>query len=61
MEHKVRVWIRWIVFIVCVCAIIYFQRTVGKQELMYMLLALVGILAVLYDYNRDYTHPRRDK
>ncbi|MBK0347748.1 hypothetical protein JDW15_03710 [Aerococcaceae bacterium zg-ZJ1578] len=60
MELKTRVIIRWIVFIICLVAIIYFQRTTGVKELGLMLVALLGMLAVLYDYNRDYTHPKRD-
>lgn len=61
MEHKTRVWLRWIIFIVCVIALVYFQRKTGFKELGFMLLALCGILGVLYDYNRDYTHPKRDR
>lgn len=61
MEHKIRVAIRWIIFIVCLSAVVYFQRQTGKQELVYMLIALIGMLGVLYDYNRDYTHPKRNR
>lgn len=60
MSHKIRVLIRWIIFIGCLISIILLQRTTGVKELGLMLLALLGILAVLYDYNRDFTHPRRD-
>ncbi|HFI0462881.1 TPA: hypothetical protein ACGO1T_001491 [Streptococcus suis] len=61
MSHALRVAIRWIVFVICLVLIVKFQRTTGAKELGYMLLCLGGILAVLYDYNRDYTHPKRDR
>ena len=74
MEHRVRVLIRWIIFIICLAIIIYFQRITGKEgleilgvaitakkALLIMLAALVGMLGVLYDYNRDYTHPRKER
>ncbi|MBD3948516.1 hypothetical protein I4Q36_08960 [Tuanshanicoccus lijuaniae] len=60
MEHKTRIIIRWIIFTICLVAIIYFQRTTGVKELGLMFVALLGLLGVLYDYNRDYTHPKRD-
>lgn len=57
---KVRTLIRFIIFFVCLFAIIYFQRTTGVRELGFMLLALGGMLAAIYDYNYEFNHPKRD-
>lgn len=61
MSHKTRVIIRWVIFIVSLILIIKFQRTTGVKELLMMLASLGAMLAVLWDYNRDYTHPRKDR
>lgn len=61
MSHRTRHFLRWIIFIISLSVIIYCQRTTGMKELGFMLLGLVGILAVLYDYNRDFTHPKRNE
>ncbi|MCW6652936.1 hypothetical protein NHG25_01455 [Aerococcaceae bacterium NML191292] len=73
MTHTMRKGLRWIIFIICLAIVVYFQRVTGKEgleilgiaitakkALLIMLAALAGMLGVLYDYNRDYTHPRRD-
>lgn len=54
--RNARLILRWIVLIVSVSSVIYFQRTTGRAELRNMLIALGGILLVLWDYNRDFTH-----
>lgn len=59
MTHKVRVILRFIIAIVSVGLIIFYQRQSGTKELIIMLGALSGLLWTLYDYNRDYTHPQR--
>ena len=61
MSHKTRVIIRWVIFIVSLILIIKFQRKTGVAELLMMLASLGAMLAVLWDYNRDYTHPRKDR
>lgn len=61
MSHKTRVIIRWVIFIVSLIFIIKFQRKTGVAELLMMLASLGAMLAVLWDYNRDYTHPRKDR
>ena len=60
MSHKIRVLIRIIVALVCVGFIIHLQTTVSRENLLGMLLALAGLLAVLFDYNYDFNHPKRD-
>lgn len=52
--------IRFIVFFICLFAVIYFQRTTGIKELGMMLLSLGGMLAVIYDYNYEFNHPKRE-
>lgn len=54
--RNIRLIIRWIVLIVSVVSVIYFQRTTGTAELRNMFIALGGILWTLWDYNRDFTH-----
>lgn len=74
MTHNVRVALRWVILAICLGLIIYFQRITGKEGLVIlgievtakvalfiMLGALAGMLGVLYAYNRDYTHPRKDR
>lgn len=61
MTHKVRVILRFIIAIISVGLIIFYQRRSGSRELMIMLVALGGLLWSLYDYNRDYTHPKREE
>ncbi len=41
-----------IIFIVCIGLIIYGQRTVGYRELGLMLIGLMGMLGLLYAYNK---------
>ena len=60
MSHKIRVLIRLLVALVCVGFIIHLQTTVSRENLLGMLLALAGLLAVLFDYNSDFNHPKRD-
>ena len=57
MSHKIRVLIRLLVALVCVGFIIHLQTTVSRENLLGMLL---GLLAVLFDYNYDFNHPKRD-
>ena len=60
MSHKIGVLIRLLVALVCVGFIIHLQTSVCGENLLGMLLALAGLLAVLFDYNYDFTHPKRD-
>lgn len=60
MKIKMRTIIRFIVFFICLFAVIYFQRTTGIKELGMMLLSLGGMLAVVYDYNYEFNHPTRE-
>ena len=60
MSHKIRVLIRLLVALVCVGFIIHLQTTVSRENLLGMLLALAGLLAVLFDYNYYFNHPKRD-
>lgn len=54
MSHTYRVILRAIIFSISLISVIYFQRTIGRFELLFMTLGLSGILWVLYDYNRGY-------
>lgn len=58
MTHRMRKILRWIIMAICVAVIVYCQRTTGKQQLVIMLVAVAGLLGVLYDYNLDYTKIR---
>lgn len=54
MSYTLRSIIRAVLFFLCVAVVIYFQRSTGMRELIYMLLALGGIVLIVYDYNRYY-------
>lgn len=41
-----------IIFIICIALIVTGQRTVGLPHLMKMLAGLLGLLAMMYVYNR---------
>ena len=43
-----------IVFIVCVALIVVGQRNVGPTGLMTMIVGLLGILGLMYMYNKKY-------
>lgn len=60
MKANIRTIIRFIVFFICLFIIIYFQRTTGIKQLIYMLLGLAGILIVIFDYNYEFNHPKRE-
>ena len=61
MAEKLRGWVRGVIALVCVVVIVYCQRKTGKEELGYMLAGIAGLLAVLFDYNYEFNHPKRDK
>ncbi|MFF2876362.1 DUF6903 family protein [Gottfriedia sp. NPDC057991] len=46
--------IKFVMFITCVSLIIIYQKTAGKHELGMMLIGLVGLLGLVYFYNRKY-------
>lgn len=54
MKHNSLVIFKIVMFIVCLVFIIFGQKTAGKLELGIMLIGLVGLLSLLYDYNRKY-------
>lgn len=43
-----------IFFIVCVALVVVGQRNIGPQGLLVMLLGLVGLILLLYLYNRKF-------
>ena len=43
-----------IFFIVCVALVVVGQRNIGSQGLLVMLLGLVGLILLLYLYNRKF-------
>ncbi|EGB94687.1 hypothetical protein HMPREF0240_00936 [Clostridium sp. D5] len=43
-----------LVFCICIVLVIIGQKTVGIKNLLLQLVGLVGILALLYGYNKKY-------
>ena len=60
MNHNLRVILRCVVAIVCIVGVVYFQRIRSVEALGYMFASISGLLAVLFDYNYDFNHPKRD-
>lgn len=56
MNPKVRIWIRIVLMIVFLIMLIKGHQMVGKPGVATMLVALVGLLAILWDYNRPYSN-----
>lgn len=54
MGIRVKTIVMAVVFVVCLLMIILGQRNVGYQGLFVELIGLVGLLAVLFAYNRDH-------
>lgn len=43
-----------VIFVMCIVLLVTGQRTVGVPHLMKMIVGLLGILALLFAYNRKY-------
>lgn len=56
MNPKVRIWIRVVLMIVFLIMLIKGHQMVGKPGVATMLVSLVGLLAILWDYNRPYSN-----
>ena len=56
MNPKVRIWIRVVLMIVFLIMLIKGHQMVGKPGVATMLVALVGLLSILWDYNRPYSN-----
>ena len=56
MNPKVRIWIRVVLMVIFLVVLVKGHRMVGKPGVATMLVALVGLLAILWDYNRPYSN-----
>ncbi len=54
MMNKAKGWLQVIVFIVCFLFIVYGQKNIGYTGLAVQLVGLVGLLSLLWNYNRKY-------
>ena len=54
MNPKVRIWIRVVLMVIFLVVLVKGHQMVGKPGVTTMLVALVGLLAILWDYNRPY-------
>lgn len=54
MNHTVKVIIKCIVFVVCLALIIMGQKNIGITGLTMELVGLVGLLVLLFLYNKKY-------
>jgi len=56
MNPKVRIWIRVVLMVIFLVVLVKGHQMVGKPGVATMLVALVGLLAILGDYNRPYSN-----
>ena len=56
MNPKVRIWIRVVLMVIFLVVLVKGHQMVGKPGVATMLVALVGLLAILWDYNRLYSN-----
>ena len=54
MMNKAKYWFQVAVFIICFLLIIYGQKNIGYTGLALQLLGLVGLLNLLWRYNKNY-------
>ncbi|EOT41189.1 DUF6903 family protein [Enterococcus dispar] len=52
--NKAKYWFQVAVFIICFLLIIYGQKNIGYTGLALQLLGLVGLLSLLWRYNKNY-------
>lgn len=55
MNPKVRIVIRLILMVICLAIVIVGHQMIGKPGVATMLGGLVGLLVLLWDYNRPYS------
>ena len=54
--------LKFVAFFICVGLVVYGQKTVGIQYLLIQIVGVIGILILIYLYNRKYhTTPRNRK
>ncbi|BCA85293.1 hypothetical protein EsVE80_08160 [Enterococcus saigonensis] len=51
---KAKFWLQSVVFIVCFLFIVYGQKNIGYAGLALQVVGLVGLLGLLWRYNKNY-------
>lgn len=52
MGNKTSLFIKGILFLICVGLVVVGQKTIGRPYILMQLVGLGGLLALLWDYNR---------